>query len=59
MGDDCEQPERDCTAVMDERGRLTIKEDDRKALGIDGERVLLDLHVRVLETDIERKRSDG
>lgn len=50
---------RDITATVDERGRLTIKEDDRKALGIEGERALLDLHVQVLETDVEQKRADG
>lgn len=50
---------RDVTATVDERGRLTIKEDDRKALGIEGERALLDLHAVVLETGLEPKRTDG
>lgn len=59
MGEKCNPTGRDVTATIDERGRLTIKEDDRKALGINGQRALLDLHVEVLETNITRKRADG
>lgn len=42
---------RDVTASIDERGRLTIKQTDRKALGIDGQTALLDLKVTVLELE--------
>lgn len=42
---------RDVTASIDERGRLTIKQTDRKALGIDGKNALLDLKVTVLEVE--------
>lgn len=59
MGDDSEQSGRDVTAVIDERGRLTIKESDRKALGIHGERALLDMNVSVLEISPQKKRTDG
>lgn len=44
---------------MDDRGRLTIKEDDRIALGIEGMRALLDMKIRVLKTDVDKHRSDG
>lgn len=59
MGSDSEQSGRDVTAVIDSRGRLSIKQTDRKALGIDGERALLDLTVSVLEKNVPKKRTDG
>jgi len=50
---------RDVTATIDERGRMTIKRDDRKALGIDGKTAVLDLHVQVLEVQSNQMNGDG
>lgn len=59
MGNGNDSEYRDCAATMDDRGRLTIKEDDRIALGIEGMRALLDMKIRVLKTDVDKHRSDG
>lgn len=50
---------RDVAATVDDRGRLTIDSDVRKALGIDGLKALLDMKIRVVETEEESDRELG